>query len=110
MYKNVRNIYVCIYKYVFIRKFKSVYRVFFCSETILQLLKAKTIVLLSPCMAYSGKSNGEYIIVMNVLASGEGLQLLHEILVPQAWSYLSTVECTGRVLEQLRSLEEQLKA
>uniref|UniRef100_A0A8C4GVV4 UNC93-like protein MFSD11 n=1 Tax=Dicentrarchus labrax TaxID=13489 RepID=A0A8C4GVV4_DICLA len=33
---------------------ESVYCLSSCSETILQLLKAKTILLLSPCMAYSG--------------------------------------------------------
>uniref|UniRef100_A0A8C4GVG9 UNC93-like protein MFSD11 n=1 Tax=Dicentrarchus labrax TaxID=13489 RepID=A0A8C4GVG9_DICLA len=36
------------------RQFRSVYCLSSCSETILQLLKAKTILLLSPCMAYSG--------------------------------------------------------
>lgn len=61
-------------------------------------------------MAYSGKSNGEYVHVMSILASSEGLQLQHELLVLQAWSYLSTVECMGRVLEQQHSLEKQLKA
>lgn len=79
------------------------------SETILQLLKAKTILLLSPCMAYSGKLNGEWFNVINTLASGKSSQLQHELLVLQAWSYLSTVECTGRVLGQLRSLQKQLK-
>lgn len=91
------------------KQYKSVYCVSPCSETILHLLKAKTILLLSPCMAYSGKLNGEWINVISTLASGESLQLQRKLLVLQAWSYRSTVECTGRVLEQLRSLEKQLK-
>lgn len=46
-----------------------------CSETILRLVKDKTILLLSPCMAYSGKSNGDRINIVSVLASS------------WAWSY-----------------------
>lgn len=38
----------------------------FCSETILHLLKDTTILLLSPCMAYSGKLNWKWVIVVNV--------------------------------------------
>ena len=45
------------------------------SETILQLVKDKTILLLSPCMAYSGESNGGRINIVSVLASS------------WAWSY-----------------------
>lgn len=47
-------------------------------------------------MAYSGKPNRERNNVISILASSEGWQLQHELLVLQAWSYLSTVECMGR--------------
>lgn len=90
--------------------YQPVYCVSSISETIVQLLQTKTMLILSPCMAYSGKPNGESMNVETVVVSSDSLQLQLALLIPQAWSSPSTAACTGHVSELLHILEKQPKA